>query len=255
MNTTADLFNDRHESYKGAFVAALAAHVAVVLAIALPRLLSGDAQVFGAKDAGGAIGVNVTNKIPLIRRAQNNPVANDSESEVPTAPSEGKRAIEKTNPKAIPLLPAKKTSTREDRPRLKSYSSLVENQEPSRLKQAAGSPIYSEASGAGQIGTGMKTTLGSRFGAYAQQIRDLVAQNWRTNDVDARLNRAPVVVATFELRRDGTITTPRLLERSGNSALDFSVTRAILDAAPFPPIPAGFDKSSAIVEFTFELKR
>ena len=39
------------------------------------------------------------------------------------------------------------------------------------------------------------------------------------------------------------------------SALDYSVQRAILEASPFPPIPAGFDKDSARVEFTFELKR
>jgi outer membrane biosynthesis protein TonB len=45
------------------------------------------------------------------------------------------------------------------------------------------------------------------------------------------------------------------VQQSGISALDYSVQRAILEASPFPPIPAGFDKDSARVEFTFELKR
>jgi TonB family protein len=109
--------------------------------------------------------------------------------------------------------------------------------------------------GSGRIGTGANTTLGNRFAGYAQQIQQLVAQKWRTTDVDARLQTAPVVVATFELMRDGTIRNPQLLQKSGNASLDFSVQRAILDASPFPPIPAGFDRSSARVEFVFELKR
>jgi hypothetical protein len=33
------------------------------------------------------------------------------------------------------------------------------------------------------------------------------------------------------------------------------VQRAIMEASPFPPIPPGFARSSAKVEFWFELKR
>jgi outer membrane biosynthesis protein TonB len=47
----------------------------------------------------------------------------------------------------------------------------------------------------------------------------------------------------------------QLLQTSGVPSLDFSVKRAILDASPLPPIPPGFDRDSAKVEFTFELKR
>jgi TonB family protein len=64
-----------------------------------------------------------------------------------------------------------------------------------------------------------------------------------------------VVIADFDLMRDGSIRNLRLLQSSGISSLDFSVQRAIQDSSPLPPIPAGFPRSYASVEFWFELKR
>jgi len=60
---------------------------------------------------------------------------------------------------------------------------------------------------------------------------------------------------SFEIRRDGTIGAPRIVQESGISTLDFSARRAILEASPFPPLPAEFTRSTATVEFVFELKR
>ena len=71
----------------------------------------------------------------------------------------------------------------------------------------------------------------------------------------ARVQTAPEVIATFELLRDGRVRNLKIVQTSGVSALDYSVQRAILEASPFPPIPAGFDRDSARVEFWFELKR
>jgi TonB family protein len=45
------------------------------------------------------------------------------------------------------------------------------------------------------------------------------------------------------------------MQRSGNPTLDYSAQRAVLEAAPFPPLPAGFERDSARVEINFELKR
>jgi TonB family protein len=101
----------------------------------------------------------------------------------------------------------------------------------------------------------VNTTLGTRFAGYSQQIQQLIAQKWRTNDVDARIQSAPEVIATFDLMRDGSVRNLQILQRSGIQPLDYSVQRAIMEASPFPPIPPGFDRSSAKVEFWFELKR
>ena len=73
--------------------------------------------------------------------------------------------------------------------------------------------------------------------------------------MDARIQTGPTVIATFELMRDGSVRNVQLLQTSNIPSLDSSVKRAILDASPFPPIPAGFERDSAKVEFWFELKR
>ena len=109
--------------------------------------------------------------------------------------------------------------------------------------------------GAGRVGTGANTTLGSRFGAYSALIQERITQRWRTGDVDANIRTAPQVVVNFEIQRDGTIGAPRIVQGSGIATLDFSVRRAILEASPFPPLPKEFERNSATVEFVFELKR
>ena len=52
----------------------------------------------------------------------------------------------------------------------------------------------------------------TRFAAYAEQIQQLVAQKWRTGDVDPHMQNAPVVIATFDLMRDGTIRNLQILQ-------------------------------------------
>jgi protein TonB len=140
-------------------------------------------------------------------------------------------------------------------PHFKSFDELDPSKIKSQQAPAVSSPLYSEVSGAGRIGTGANTTLGTRFGEYSQRVQQMVQQKWRTGDVDANIRTGPAVIADFEIRRDGTIGPVRILQRSGISTLDFSVQRAILEASPFPPLPQGFERNSATVEFVFELKR
>jgi TonB family protein len=60
---------------------------------------------------------------------------------------------------------------------------------------------------------------------------------------------------SFDIQRDGTISTPRIVQSSGIATLDFSARRAILDAGPFPPLPQAFPGNTAPFEIVFELKR
>ncbi len=139
--------------------------------------------------------------------------------------------------------------------RYRPFKELDQNQLTSKTAPAVSNPLFSERSRAGRIGTGANTTLGFRFGGYAALIQQLVGQHWRTGDVDARVQTAPPVIATFELMRDGNVRNLQILQGSAIPGLESSVKRAILDASPFPPIPQGFDKDYAKVEFIFELKR
>ena len=104
-------------------------------------------------------------------------------------------------------------------------------------------------------GTGANTALGNRCPAYSEQIQRLIAQKWRTADIDASVQNGPVVITTFELLRKGDVRSIVVLQKSGVPSLDLSAQRAILEAAPLPPMPIGCDRETAKVELWFELKR
>jgi protein TonB len=126
------------------------------------------------------------------------------------------------------------------------------NQLYSDVGQQLSSPMY-ERHGGGGIGVGNDSPFGTQFGWYAKLLCDRVGENWRTNGLDSRLSYAAVV--TFVIQRDGSIRgQPRLVERSGNEALDISAQRAILDSAPFPALPPLFTKNEAEVQMRFSLK-
>jgi TonB family protein len=251
---------DQPERLGGPFLAAAALHGAVFGGLFLYASINTHRSSFGALQAGGnAIGIQAVSSIPLIHHGNPNPVANDTESEIPQTPVKApdRAKAEKPPPDAVPLKMRKtKKKTAEvasARQRFRPLDELLPNQVTSTLAPQVSNEAFSAVPGAGRLGTGPNTTLGNRFAGYADQIRQIVASKWRAGDV--REQTAPIVIATFDLMRDGSIRNLQLLQRSGNSSLDLSVQRAIQESAPFPPIPAGFDRDHASVEFWFELKR
>jgi len=252
---------DQPEPLNRAFVAALTLHATLLAGMGIYGWVSSHHESFGAQDAGGgAIGIEAVKSIPLLHSGEQNSVASDTESQVlqqPAKPIEREKE-EKVSPNAVALKMKKKrlpAFVASEKQRFRPYKEIDQNQVFAKQAPQVSNPLFSAMPGSGRIGTGANTTLGTRFAGYAQQIQQLVAQKWHTNDVDARVQTAPVVIASFDLLRDGRIRNLRVVQQSGISALDYSVQRAILEASPFPPIPAGFDKDSAKVEFTFELKR
>jgi len=251
---------DQHESLRGPFKGALALHVGVIGGLAVYTWMAGHREAFGDPNAGGAaVGIDAVKSIPLPHSGPENPVAHDTKSELPQEPAKQERAKKEPPPPKNAVELKSKTAKQlrakvEPQRHFKSFEDLDPNKLRSQQAPAASDPMYSVA-GAGRVGAGMNTTLGTRFGAYAQQIRDLVARKWHPGDVAANIRSAPRVVATFELMRDGSIGKPSILESSGVQALDFSVQRAILDASPFPPFPQSLEGKSTTVTFTFELNR
>ncbi len=233
-------------------------HLAIVGGMAAYTYLNAHRDTFGAPNAGaGSVGVEAVRSIPIPHEGPKNPVANDSESEVPQAVEKQELVKEPEVPKdavrirgRVPKKTAKVTASK----RLKSFESLEMNQLTSKVPQAASMEAFTAAPGAGRIGTGENNLLGTRFPAYAAQIRALIAQRWRTGDVDPAVKNAPVVIVNFDLMRDGSVRGFTLLQKSGISSLDYSVQRAVLDG-PLLPLPREFERDSAKVEFWFQLKR
>ena len=88
-------------------------------------------------------------------------------------------------------------------------------------------------------------------------IIDRVAQHWQTTTLNARIQTAPTVVVTFIINRDGSVSqnTIKIAQSSGILPVDISAQRAVMDAAPFPSLPAAYPRNDAQIELRFELRR
>ena len=260
---------DRREPMRNAVFGSIALHVAVFASAflygALPMsniMQWGDPNSLG----GGAVTITPVSKIPIPPRSGRvNPVANDTESRVPAPPKP--QPAQKPGPaddpeadsipsRAAKPAPAKPAPAVRRRSRPSSQATVDQpNQLYAEGGAAASSPMFGSTSGGGGVGVGTGNPFGSRFGYYVQLLKERVAAAWNTQQVDPRLQTAPTVIVTFDIQRDGSARNVRFLQRSGNSALDFSCQRAILDASPFPPLPREFERNTARIEFWFELKR
>jgi len=85
-------------------------------------------------------------------------------------------------------------------------------------------------------------------------VIQLVSEKWQTNGLGG-MHSAPAVIVTFDIQRDGSVRNVQIAQRSGNGTLDTSVQRAVIDAAPFPPLPQGYERNEATVELRFQLQR
>ncbi len=256
---------DRPDRVTGSFCGSVGLHLSVAAAVILYAI--GEASrkpIMGDVNGGGmgAVAVTAVHTIPLpSRRAPENPVANPTESAVPTPPPKAKPQPQKKlpNPKAI-ALPDKMAPVKiaqPDRPtpnKFREQQKEKPNQVYSDVGQALSSPMY-QIQGAGGMGLGNKDPFGQQFGYYAKLIIDQVGRHWNTASLS--MQTSPVAIVTFTINRDGSVpqNSVRVSQPSGVLAVDRSAQRAVLDAAPFPPLPAGFPRSDAQIELRFELRR
>jgi protein TonB len=216
---------------------------------------------FGSPTAStGAIGVDLVKTIPIPRReGPLNPLANDTKSIAPQAPSPVKLQKEvKAEPeKAIPI-PDKIDKRKKISPQqqvqtlFRPPDQYKTNQVYSHIPQAANTPMYG-IQGAGGIDFGANSVLGTRFGAYADLLRDRIAQHWNRANVHASPTQRCAV--SFTIGRNGTVTDVQVSQPSGDYLLDTSAKRAVLDANPLPALPQQFDRNEVTVEIWFQLRQ
>src|SRR4030095_6647638 len=107
-----------------------------------------------------------------------------------------------------------------------------------RLNTFSRAGYYPPAQDRGNLSTSEPTILsdtrGFDFGPYLSEITNRVRANWFYRIPEpAREGQKVRVVVTFTIVRDGSIRDLRLLERSGNDALQQTPITAIRDSAPF----------------------
>lgn len=266
MSARTDIL-DQPERLRGAFWGSVALHAGMIGVFIGATVIQpfGKVEHWGDPNGGrfGAVAVNSVPSIPLPNRGSvPNPVANDTESQVPQAPSKVKAQpkVKAPDPNAIAL----KSRNAKQRPtpataapnKWADQQQYKPNQLYSTRGQVASSPLYNLPGGGG-VGVGTNSPFGTQFGYYANLLRDKVAGAWRTADLNARVQTAPPVIIGFTIRRDGSLAPglPRIVQSSGDANVDRSAQRAVLDAAPFPPLPTGFNRNEANVELTFQLRR
>jgi len=254
-----DILEDR-EALWPTVVASVALHALLFGAIynyasGSPRDSWGNPNGIGG---GGAVGVTAVSRIPLPGRSgERNPLANDTTSRAPAPPKTDPKAARTPPPDAIPLR-GRTPAERPTRPRETAQAYRAQPDRPNQVYSSTGQALQSDMLGGGQpgaVGVGPRGSLGSRFGWYRDLLEQRVGQKWRTDDVDARVQKAPPVIMTFDIMRNGQIRNVRLLQSSGNRGLDYSAQRAIYEAAPFPGLPSAFERDSAQIEFWFQLRR
>jgi protein TonB len=256
MNQHADIL-DQQESFGGPFVQSVLLHAAIAGALIVSTIsFQHSRQVWGSANTSGgtAVAINSVKTIPLPSRAGIvNPVANDTESQVPQAPKpEPKRQV-KVPDNAIPI--KSRLAKKQPRPEaLQRYRPQppAANQVFSRDAPAAVSPMFQKP-GSGGVGVGPNSTFGNQFGAYADLVVQRVTQKWQTTGLAGM--HLPMAVITFDILRDGSVKNAQIAQRSGNSTLDYSALRAVTDAGPFPPLPPQYSGSSTSVELRFQLQQ
>jgi periplasmic protein TonB len=256
MHQHADIL-DQQDSLRGPLVQSVLLHGALAGAFILASIsYQHSRQVWGSAQtsAGSAVAINSVKSIPLPSRAgQLNPVANETESQVPQAPKPEPKKQVKTPENAIPI----KSRFAKQQPKPQAFQHYrpqppAQNQVFSREAPAAVSPMFQKP-GSGGVGVGPNSAFGNQFGAYADLVVRRVTDKWQTTGLAGM--HLPMVVITFDILRDGSVKNPQIAQRSGNSTLDYSALRAVTDAGPFPPLPPAYSGSSTNVELRFQLQQ
>ncbi|MGA8027693.1 MAG: TonB family protein [Bryobacteraceae bacterium] len=208
--------------------------------------------------AGGpAYAVSPVHNIPIPQRqAPPNPVANDTQSTVPTAPA--KQEAQKKQPvpdkNAVEIPDKMKRQAEKPLHQQQYLQPAPQNQVYSQSRAAVSNPMYGMQGGAGQVGIGPNTPLGNnRLGAYAELIRERIAQAWNTNGLDARSQSVPAIVS-FEIQRDGSVRNVKVVQPSGNPSIDNTALRSVYNSNPLPALPPQVSESYITAQFTFNLR-
>jgi protein TonB len=257
MNRHVDIL-DQQELLGAAFVQSVLLHAAVAGALILSSIsFQHSRQVWGSANtaAGTAVAINSVKTIPLPSRAGKiNPVANDTESQVPQAPKpEPKKQVKVPDEDAVPIKSRlAQKQPKPEAPQRFHAATPPPNQVFSHEAPAAVSPMF-EKPGSGGAGVGVNNAFGNQFGAYADLVVQRITNKWQTTGLAGL--RVPMAVITFQISRDGSVKNAQIAQRSGNSTLDYSALRAVMDAGPFPPLPSNYSGSQADVELRFQLQQ
>lgn len=248
---------DQRDPMGGPFVVSVLVHATLVASFFAgwywmnrTRETLGDTNPAG----GPAYAVSAVSKIPIPQReAPPNPVAADTQSTVPSAPAKQEAEKKQETPDKNAFEIADKRRKAEQPLHQQKYTQPAPpNQVYSQSRTAVSNPMYGQT-GAGQVGIGPNSPLGTRLGWYAEIVRQRISQQWQTNGLDSRTQQSPAMV-NFVIMRDGSIRDVRVIQSSGNPNIDNTAQRAVYQSNPLPALPPQITESYISAQFTFNLR-
>jgi TonB family protein len=98
----------------------------------------------------------------------------------------------------------------------------------------------------------LSDTLGVDFGPYLARVILNVRRNWYSViPISAQMGQKGRVAIVFEIIKDGSVPTIRLVGSSGSEPLDRAALSAINMSNPFPRLPDQFTGNHLVLQFVF----
>ncbi len=206
----------------------------------------------------GAVQATMVSSLPLPPRVQpraDNVLASETPS---VAPPEKKAAVTPPpEPKAVPV--PEKVPPRKAAPQPVYSSPKVvppPKNPPNRVTsgESGGVRIAMQAV-KNAVGTSAinvtDQSFGARFGYYVRAMNQKISQQWSTQTLDAKAQGLRVYL-TFRIDRQGVPGDVRIVQSSGDRALDQSAVRALERIDTLGPLPQAYSGSYIDVQYYFE---
>ncbi len=115
-------------------------------------------------------------------------------------------------------------------------------------------------------GTGGGLGLGSEFSSqiglsnfpftyYLENMIGRISSNWLKTQISSGTPDELFTEVMFKIYRDGKISIVEIEKGSGIQALDLAAVRAVQSAAPFAPLPDGYEEEYLVIHLRFEHKK
>jgi periplasmic protein TonB len=234
----------------------LAAHLGIAgLAVALPSLLPrepplrvapGFAVVLPRGGGGSPVAAEPPAPGPAPQPARAVPAA------PPPPPQVLKPPVAEPKPRALPLPDARRPARRVPEP-----PPLSASQSPASAKAASPAGGLPGARGRSSATPGLEfgppgpgTPDGTDAGGdwYLAGVQQKIWMLWNQQ---IKAGFTQTVGVTFTILPDGNVTGVRVTQPSGASLLDMAAQRAILNAAPFGPLPREYGQTSRTIQALF----
>lgn len=114
-------------------------------------------------------------------------------------------------------------------------------------------PVGPEGSSLGSSGSssGVSQIEGGNFnhGWYLESVQRKISQSWMKPHSLSGVRGDAIIY--FRIHLDGRTSGAKVHQKSGSNGYDMAAMRAVLTAAPYPPLPKGFSGEFIGVYFTF----